>query len=148
MKRILTLIMISAVTLMFVTTSVYAGDAYMKMGKMSSLTSKATDLIGTSVQNNQGEDLGKISDLAIDPQNGRVSFAVIASGGIMGIGDKLIPVPITALTFSEDMAILNVSKEKLASAPTFDKENQGLLRIVDFPGQPGLGSGCPFTLNT
>ncbi len=86
---------------------------------------KATDLIGTKVKNGQGEDLGKISNLAIMPGQGRVPFAVLSQGGFLGIGAKLIAVPLSALTFEADQSghdrvfFLNMTNEQLAAIPNF-----------------------------
>jgi sporulation protein YlmC with PRC-barrel domain len=88
----------------------------------SSAALKASDVIGFNVENRQGENLGEISDLAIDPQSGRVAFALLSQGGVLGVGAKYTPVPISALTFSDNKAILDVSKDRLASAPSFDSD--------------------------
>jgi sporulation protein YlmC with PRC-barrel domain len=88
----------------------------------SSSALKASDLIGSNVENRQGESLGEISDLAIDPQSGRIAFALISQGGVLGVGTKFTPVPMNAITFSDNKAILDVSKDKLANAPSFDKD--------------------------
>lgn len=38
---------------------------------------KGSDLIGKPVKNQQGEDLGRINELAIDSQRGEVVFALV-----------------------------------------------------------------------
>src|SRR3954452_22014857 len=58
---------------------------------------KANGLIGMQIQNNQDEKLGKVDDLAIDLESGRIVQAVISTGGFLGIGDKTIAVPPSAL---------------------------------------------------
>ncbi len=102
-------------------------DKYQTLSKDS--TFKAGDLIGLKVENTQGEDLGKISDMAIDPQDNRVAFAVLAHGGTFGMGEKYTAIPLSALTLKGDkdskpkMFVLNMDKERLAQAPTFDKNS-------------------------
>lgn len=85
---------------------------------------KASDIIGFNVENMQGEQLGEISDLAIDPQSGRVAFALVQEeAGALDVGGNYIPVPISAFSFQEDTALLSMSKDQLASAPSFEDDN-------------------------
>jgi sporulation protein YlmC with PRC-barrel domain len=86
---------------------------------------KANELIGSSVKNAQGEELGSIEELVINPQDGRVIYAVLSFGGFLGMGDKLFAIPWEALTPMPEGETfkLDVKKEKLAEAPGFDKNN-------------------------
>jgi sporulation protein YlmC with PRC-barrel domain len=85
---------------------------------------KASDLIGMSVQNPQGADLGDVQDLAIDAENGRVAYAVLSIGGFLGMGDKWFAIPTGALTLPGDGKhfVLDVDKNRLKSAPGFAKD--------------------------
>lgn len=86
----------------------------------------ATSLTGTSVKNLKNEDIGKIQDLMIDLQSGSVLYAVLSFGGFMGIGDDYFAIPMEALQFTDDdnkIIKLDIDKEKLKSAPGFDKNN-------------------------
>lgn len=85
----------------------------------------ATTLIGDKVVNFQGEDLGKIEELMIDMESGRVNYAVLSFGGFLGIGDKLFAIPFQSLQLDTERGcfILNVDKERLRNAPSFDKNN-------------------------
>jgi sporulation protein YlmC with PRC-barrel domain len=58
---------------------------------------KATDIIGTKVKNPQGEDLGKIEELVLNPNEATVEYAVLSFGGFLGMGDKLFAIPFTLL---------------------------------------------------
>jgi len=86
---------------------------------------KANELIGSSVKNAQGEELGSIEELVINPQDGRVIYAVLSFGGFLGMGDKLFAIPWEALTPMPEGETfkLDVKKEKLAEAPGFNKNN-------------------------
>ena len=77
------------------------------------------------VCNPQGEELGKIEELMIDVNTGRVAYAVLSFGGVLGLGNKLFAVPWQSLALDQDdkIFILNVSKDQLDQAPGFDKEN-------------------------
>jgi sporulation protein YlmC with PRC-barrel domain len=85
----------------------------------------ATTIINTSVENTFGENLGKIEELMIDLNSGRVAYAVISFGGFLGVGDKLFALPFDALTVDtvNKKIVLDVDKEVLENAPGFDKDN-------------------------
>lgn len=85
----------------------------------------AGTLTGDRVRNSAGEDLGKIEEIMIDVQTGRVAYAVLSFGGFLGIGDKLFAVPWQAMTLNEadHEFVLNVDKAALENAPGFDKDN-------------------------
>ena len=82
-------------------------------------------IIGSKVINVKGETLGKIENLVVDIDTGRILYAVLGSGGFLGMGDKLFPVPWESLAAlpSEGIFFLNQSKEQMEKAPAFDKNN-------------------------
>jgi sporulation protein YlmC with PRC-barrel domain len=82
-------------------------------------------IIGSKVINFKGETLGKIENLVVDIDTGRIVYAVLESGGFLGIGDKLLPVPWRSLAAlpSEGIFFLNQSKEQMEKAPAFDRKN-------------------------
>jgi len=83
---------------------------------------KASELIGKSVENLQGDNLGKIEELAIG-STGKVEYAVLSYGGILGMGDKLFAVPFTSLAHSQDgdNLTMDIPQKKLENAPGFNK---------------------------
>ncbi len=85
----------------------------------------SSTLTGDSVRNAQGEDLGDLKDLMIDTATGKVQYAVLSFGGILGMGDKLFAVPWTALRVDRqnECLVLDVPKERLKDAPGFDQNN-------------------------
>jgi len=85
----------------------------------------ASTLAGDSVRNAAGEDLGKVSDLMIDILSGRVAYAVVSFGGVLGMGSKLFAVPWNVLRVDEDEKcfVMDVEKNRLENAPGFDKDN-------------------------
>jgi sporulation protein YlmC with PRC-barrel domain len=86
---------------------------------------KASDVLGEKVVNAAGESLGNIEDIVLDRQSGRIAYAVLSFGGFLGIGDKLFAVPWQALRDDpvKEIRVLAVDKEKLKSAPGFDKDD-------------------------
>ena len=85
----------------------------------------AYTLIGNDVYNLEDEDLGDIKEIMLDMDSGEVSYAVLSFGGFLGIADKLFAVPWSALKLdtANKRFTLDVDKEKLESAPGFDKDN-------------------------
>lgn len=85
----------------------------------------ADTLIGEDVYNHKDEDLGDIKEIMLDMNNGTVAYAVLSFGGFLGIADKLFAVPWKALKLdtANKRFILNVDKERLESAPGFDKDS-------------------------
>jgi sporulation protein YlmC with PRC-barrel domain len=83
---------------------------------------KASEVIGITVNNLQDEKLGKVSDLAVDMESGRVVQVIIATGGFLGMGSALTAVPPGALhhDIAKNVLHLNASKAKLKDAPQFD----------------------------
>lgn len=94
--------------------------------ELSSNRIRSTKLVGANVQNNNGEKLGSIDDLVIDTQNGKVEYAALGVGGVLGIGEKLLAIPFEQLKISHDSSnnpyfVLNIPKDRLEKAPGFDK---------------------------
>ena len=85
---------------------------------------KADDLIGKKVVSATNEDLGKLEDIVVDANSGRVLYGVLSYGGFLGMGDKLFAIPWQSLTLADDAKALtlNVEKESLKSATGFDKK--------------------------
>lgn len=59
-------------------------------------------LLGRDIRNPQGEDIGDLQHLMIDPHTGRVIYAVISMGSILGMGGKTIQVPWESLEIARD----------------------------------------------
>ena len=83
---------------------------------------KASELIGMTVKNYQDEKIGKVADLAVDVESGRIVQVIVSTGGFLGIGDSLTAVPPGALhhDVANKVVHLDISKEKLKGAPQFD----------------------------
>jgi len=87
-----------------------------------------TKIIGVTVYNGQNEAIGKIHDLLMDPQ-ARVATAIVSVGGYIGVGDRLVMVPLDTIRFPKDpaapkaiypeKAVLAVTKETLGGMAPF-----------------------------
>jgi sporulation protein YlmC with PRC-barrel domain len=85
----------------------------------------ASKLIGENVVDAKGDHLGKIEDLAVDFEQGRIRYAILSFGGFLGMGEKRFAVPIQTLQRfgDDDRLLLNVDREKLKNAPGIDKDD-------------------------
>lgn len=93
---------------------------------------KVTDVIGMAVHGQNREKLGKIDNLVIDPNTGRVLYVVVAFN-TEELSGKCLPMPWMALKCGsetkeyqreEKMAhhvILDINPDELAKAPSFQK---------------------------
>jgi hyperosmotically inducible protein len=106
---------------------VYARDRMahpMPHGERLHSAAKASDVIGMTVKNLQGEKLGTVEDLALDVESGRIVQVILSTGGFIGVGDRLSAVPPGALhhDVTNNVLHLDANKEKLKSAPEFKTE--------------------------
>jgi len=112
---------------------------------------KASKIIGMEVKNLQNEKLGKVDELAVDLESGRIALAVISVGGFLGIGDTLVAVPPSALHYdvANKVIHLDADKEKLKAAPRFEttkwdeySQPHHLTQVYSYYGQqPYSGDG-------
>jgi sporulation protein YlmC with PRC-barrel domain len=87
---------------------------------------KTSKLIGMEVRNRENERLGEVKDLVVDLSSGKVAYATIAVGGFLGLGEKLIAVPVTALTSSERSdayLIMDATRGEMVDAPSIAQTN-------------------------
>lgn len=84
---------------------------------------RASKLIGTSVMNNAKETIGEIDEIVLG-KDGSASHAVIGVGGFLGIGEKAVAVPFSAINLARDedgdlTVTVNATKDELNTAPTY-----------------------------
>lgn len=80
---------------------------------------RLSKIIGADVYGQDGKALGKVDDLVM--VNGdHVTLAVIAAGGFLGLGSKLVAFPFTQLKTQGDQLILpGVTPDTLNGMPNF-----------------------------
>lgn len=95
---------------------------------------KVSEWMGKEVQDNEGNDVGEISDFALNLEDGSITYAVVELGGMFS--SDSIAVPLSALKTSaegQDELTLQVSQSEWKSAETFSS---------DWPLQASLGAGA------
>ena len=75
-----------------------------------------SSIVGMKVTTPHGARLGTVKDVVVDGY-GRASYAVIAYGGMMGLGNKYTAVPWTSVAAMLDSDRLLVDQSKLENAP-------------------------------
>lgn len=97
----------------------------------------ADTLIGDSVVNGAEQDLGDIKEIMLDMNSGHVAYVVLAFGGFLGLGEKLFAVPWQALHLDtvHHRFVLNVDRERLKSAPGFNKDSWPDMSDIEWANQ-------------
>jgi sporulation protein YlmC with PRC-barrel domain len=121
MAKIATLWMAVVFVFGFMFANAFADEQMaMSMGKPSALST----LVGTNVLNPKGEYLGRVSDFVIDSQ-GHVAFVVVAHGGFLRIGETDVAIPFGSFAYDRQKShfVLDLTGDKLITAPTFTKRD-------------------------
>src|SRR5205085_10972205 len=81
---------------------------------------------GTSVYNRNGDNIGTIDHLMNDKISGQVEFAVMSTGGFLGIGENYSPLPWNSLVYDVNLGgyVLNADRARLDQAPRFTSRTQ------------------------
>ena len=105
----------------------------------------SSSLIGSTVRNADGKDVGKIDRLMIDPATGRVTYAVIVVGSTLGMGGKNVALPWTnvKLTQGNDQSLIVVVEQQVLDRAPSDRRDQAPAASPSTaPGTPAP-SGTP-----
>jgi sporulation protein YlmC with PRC-barrel domain len=105
----------------------------------------ASTLKGDKVTNPRGEDLGKVEEIMIDLEKGKVAYVVLSFGRVNWMpNNKLFAVPweVLSISFHDKKFILNISQETLKNAPGFDFD-----KWPDVPDFGWLARELPVPMN-
>ena len=72
-----------------------------------------------------GENVGNVVDFMLDTERGSVVYAVLAVGGVLGVGAKMLAIPPASLEYDSGRRCLNlaVGAATLDEAPGIDRAN-------------------------
>ena len=81
----------------------------------------ASKVKGTAVYNTKGEKVGTVEDVMLDKTSNNIMFAVLGSGGVLGIGEKYRPIPWSVLDYDQKMGgyVVPVERSVLERAPAY-----------------------------
>jgi hypothetical protein len=87
------------------------------------LPMRVSEMLKSVVENRHKEKLGKIEDFMVGV-DGRLKYAILSHGGVLGVGDVLIPVPYDALMTGDEKgtAVLDIDKPTLEKALNFESK--------------------------
>ncbi|MBO9713795.1 PRC-barrel domain-containing protein [Sphingomonas sp.] len=95
----------------------------MELGTRTSHDLVQSDKVeGTAVFGPDGERLGSVDHFMVDKVSGQVEYAVLAFGGLFGLGHKHYPLPWKTLSYDTEKGgyTVNVTKEQLEGAPSYE----------------------------
>ncbi|HUX86848.1 MAG TPA: PRC-barrel domain-containing protein [Chloroflexota bacterium] len=96
------------------------GTAQIRRLSDSKLTVKHPDedVRGRKVLDKAGEDIGTVDDLFIGDRESKVRFLRVEAGGVLGIGAKVVLIPVDAITQVTATAVhIDRSREHVAGGP-------------------------------
>jgi sporulation protein YlmC with PRC-barrel domain len=87
-------------------------------------------LVGSKVLNAQAEEIGTVKDVVVD-KLGSVSAVVVGVGGFLGVPEKLVAVPYSAIHVgdviqSSRVVVLDATKDALTAAPAYMATDPGM----------------------
>src|SRR5918997_6264569 len=100
-----------------------AGIGLVRLGDSDFVAANPEDDVrGNDAYDAQGQRIGSVSDLYIDPQDREVRFLEVGAGGFLGIGEKNYLVPVEAVVeVAEDRVTIEPGRtEKVEGPAPFD----------------------------
>jgi len=86
-----------------------------------------SEIKGSTVRNRQREEIGDIDELLIEPDSGRVRFAILSVGGFLGLGSTRVAVPWSAFEITPQGGrityMLDATRDRLEKAPRVEGKN-------------------------
>lgn len=86
---------------------------------------RVSEFMNYTLVDSQGQDLGEIEDLMVGLQSGRITYAVLAFGGFLDMGETVFAIPLNVLTFSnidrtDQTLAIDIDQETIQNAPNFN----------------------------
>jgi len=83
---------------------------------------EAEEIVGRDVVNKNGDEVGQVEALVIQPDKGDV-HAVVSVGGFLGMGDRDVAIPLKEMEFGEENVTLmsQQTKEELEAMPEYEE---------------------------
>jgi sporulation protein YlmC with PRC-barrel domain len=85
----------------------------------------ASKVKGTAVYNTQGEKVGTVEDVVLDKMSNNIMFAILGTGGVLGVGEKYRPIPWSVLDYDQQKGgyIVPLDRSRLENAPAYKMED-------------------------
>lgn len=106
----------------------FGGDAFHKglpMDETSRLIA-SNKVEGTEVYGREGKKLGTIHNFMVDKVSGQVEYAVLMSGGFLGMGERYCPIPWRMLSYDTDKSgyRIEMTEQELKDAPSYERDKE------------------------
>lgn len=107
---------------------------------------RASQVSGTNVYNAEGEHLGHIEDIVMSKVEGKAAYAIMSFGGFLGVGERYHPLPWQSLSYdtAKDGYVVNVSREQLESAETYERDRDPDWNDPTYGGELSRHYGFPY----
>ena len=98
----------------------------------------ASKVQGKAVYNTLGEKIGVVEDIVLDKLSNSIEFAVLGSGGVLGMGEQFRPVPWSLLDYNPEKGayVVPMSTDVMKKAPCYRLEdmtkNDAAIRTAAF----------------
>jgi sporulation protein YlmC with PRC-barrel domain len=77
-------------------------------------------ILGQHVYNDKNERIGEVEDIIVTPERS-ASYAIVSTGGFLGIGSHDVAIPAAQFKLSNDRLVLaGATKETLRAMPPFE----------------------------
>jgi sporulation protein YlmC with PRC-barrel domain len=91
----------------------------MDLGSETRTLIPAEKVLGARIFGASGDDLGSIDDIVIDRKTGNVAYALVSSGGFLGIGARCHSLPWSILRYNGNVGgyVVPLERRQLEGAP-------------------------------
>lgn len=129
MKRFISIATVLSVVGLLLTTGAFAqtgttpSTSPSMSPSMAGTDMLASRLIGADIKNQQGEDIGEIEELVIDPKEAKIKQVVVSTGGVLGLGAKSVAIPWSQVRPAAEGGgfVVAMSQEELKNAPSWER---------------------------
>lgn len=118
MKRY-NLVVLVAIVMLSVTAPLMAQEGGITSFMTADHNMRSSKVIGMAVYNDQGEKIGVVDDILLPVTGGEVT-AVLSVGGYLGVGQKMIKVPLSHVQFTSNKPVMpGVNKAAMMAIPSY-----------------------------
>ena len=100
---------------------------------------RADQLIGEPIRNQQSERIGRIADLGLNVQDGRIAYVVVNRGGAWGIGGETVALPWKQVQPDPTARAIRIDQQELQQARRIDTRQNWPIYIA-YEGQEAVGT--------
>ena len=97
-------------TVGFLATGIAAVPAFAADNMQAVDEFRTSQIVGAKVYNNANENIGSVEDIVLKP-DGTMDEVVLSVGGFLGMGDKYVAMPFSALKVTRDDNSVKVTTE-------------------------------------